>query len=167
MTNDRSLQLLAHDATARTHPRRERPHNGRAASISRVATPGHPSEKRFNELPKLDRFLRAPCSKTLPEVEPAVVMSTGPAVMSSRVVVIITVGDPRAGARIACGFLIRILLGVGLIFAIALRRSALRFWRARRHLNPFRRNLTRTRIASGRCPLSGENGPSNAVLAVV
>jgi hypothetical protein len=58
-------------------------------------------------------------------VVPAVVMSTVPAVMSSGVVVIITVRqDPRAGARIACGFLLRILLGVGLVFAIALRCSA-------------------------------------------
>ena len=39
--------------------------------------------------------------------------------MSSGVVVIITVRDPRACVRIACGFLLRILLGVGLVFAIA------------------------------------------------
>src|SRR6516164_822805 len=87
----------------------------------------------------------------LPAV-PAVVMSTVSAVMSSGVVVIITV-DPRTGARIACRFLLRILLGVGLVFAIVLRRSVLLFRRARRRRNRLRRNLRPgTRIAFGTRP---------------
>src|SRR5215469_12218274 len=87
--------------------------------------------------------------RRLPAVIPAVVMSAVSAVMSSGVVVIITVRDPCAGARIACGFLLRIPLGVGLVFAIALRRSVLLFRRARRRRNRFRRNLRpHTPIAS-------------------
>src|SRR5262249_30858929 len=86
-------------------------------------------------------------------VIPAVVMSAVSAVMSSGVVVIITVRDPCAGARIACGFLLRILLGVGLVFAIALRRSVLLFRRSRRRRNRLRRNLRlRTRIPYGTRP---------------
>src|SRR6516165_7584565 len=85
--------------------------------------------------------------RRLPAVIPAVVMSAVPAV-----VVIITVRpDPRADAR--SGFLLRILLGVGLVFAIALRRSVLLFLRVRRHRNRFRRNLRpHTPIASGTRP---------------
>jgi len=66
-------------------------------------------------------------------------MSTVPAGMLSGVVVIITVRpDLRAGVRIDCGFLLRILLGVGLVFAIGLHRSALLFRRGQRRRNWFR-----------------------------
>src|SRR6516162_5780534 len=108
------------------------------------------SEKQYGDVRQTCRSRQL---RKLPAV-PAVVMSTVPAVMSSGVVII--TARPRAGARIACGFLLRILLGAGLVFAIALRRGVLfvsLFRRARRRRNRLRRNLgPRTRIGAGTRP---------------